>query len=202
MTFIHRFDPASGGDARTALVLHGTGGDENSLVPFAEALMPGAAILSPRGRVLERGMPRFFRRFEEGVFDYDSIREEADALAAFVEEAASTYSFGPAKVTAIGYSNGANAGWSTLLRHPGVASALVLFRPMVTLTEESPDLKGKRIFVGSGRRDYMVPEENVDRLVDQMRSLGADVTLSWHSGGHELTRQEVETAAEWLLPAI
>lgn len=200
MTFVHRYDRSNGEDGRTALVLHGTGGDENSLVPFAQALMPGAAILSPRGRVLERGMPRFFRRFEEGVFDYDSIREEADALASFVSEAASTYRFDPAKVTAIGYSNGANAGWSTLLRHPLVAQELVLFRPMVTLTEETPDLGGKRIFVGSGRRDFMVPEENVDRLVDQMRSLGAEVTLNWHSGGHELTRQEVETAAEWLLP--
>lgn len=196
--FTHAFHPGQEVETRTALVLHGTGGDEHSLVPFAETLLPGAAILSPRGRVLERGMPRFFRRFGEGVFDYDSIREEADALAEFVAEAATYYGFDPAKVVAIGYSNGANAAWSTVLRHPATADELVLFRPMVTLTEEHPDLTGKRIWVGAGRHDPMVPRINVDQLVDQMRSLGAAVTFHWHEGGHELTRPEVEAASMWL----
>ena len=198
MTFIHRFDPAAGPETRTALVLHGTGGDENSLVPFAQTLLPGAAILSPRGRILERGMPRFFRRFAEGVFDYDNIREEADALAAFVSAAAEEYELDPAKVTAIGYSNGANAAWSALLRHPEIASELVLFRPMVTLTEETPSLAGKRIWVGAGRQDPIVPIESVEQLVEQMRALGADVALNWHEGGHELTRQEIDVVSIWL----
>jgi predicted esterase len=178
--------------------LHGTGGDENSLVPFAQTLLPGAAILSPRGRILERGMPRFFRRFAEGVFDYDNIREEADALAAFVSAAAEEYELDPAKVTAIGYSNGANAAWSALLRHPELASELVLFRPMVTLAEETPSLTGKRIWVGAGRYDPIVPNESVDQLVEQMRALGADVTVNWLEGGHELTRQEIDVASTWL----
>lgn len=198
MTFEHRYDPPTSVESRIALVLHGTGGDENSLVPFAQTLLPGAAILSPRGRILERGMPRFFRRFAEGVFDYDNIREEADALAGFVQDAALEYDFDLASVTAIGYSNGANAGWSTLLRHPEIASELVLFRPMATLTEETPTLTGKRIWVGAGRYDPIVPVESVEQLAEQMRSLGADVTLHWHGGGHELTRQEIDVAAAWL----
>ncbi len=198
MTFEHRFDPATSPERRTALVLHGTGGDENSLVPFAQTLLPGAAILSPRGRVLENGMPRFFRRFGEGVFDYDSIREESDALAEFVSTASQAYGFDPALVTAIGYSNGANIAWSTLLRHPEAISELVLFRPMVTLSDCNPDLTGKRIFVGAGRQDMMVGEIGTNALVDQMRQLGASVTLNWHPGGHELARPELEAASSWL----
>lgn len=198
MTFSHRFDPASGPEGRTALVLHGTGGDEHSLVPFAQALLPGAALLSPRGRVLEGGAPRFFRRFAEGVFDYDSIRDEADALAHFVREASSTYGFDPTKVVAIGYSNGANAAWSTVLRHPEVASELVLFRPMVTLEDEQPDLRGKRAFVATGRDDMMVPLSNAERLVAQMRGLGMTVDHLVQDAGHALTRSEIEAAALWL----
>lgn len=198
MTFVHRFDRATAPDPRTALVLHGTGGDENSLVPFAQTLMPGAAVLSPRGRILENGMPRFFRRFGEGVFDYDNIREEADALEVFLREATETYGFDPAFVTAIGYSNGANIAWSTLLRHPDAIAELVLFRPMVTLTDERPDLAGKRIFVGAGRQDMMVGESGTQALVYQMQLLGATVTLNWHPGGHELARPELETASLWL----
>ena len=198
MTFIHRFDPATGPDVRTALVLHGTGGDENSLVPFSQALLPGAAILSPRGRVSEAGAPRFFRRFAEGVFDYDSIREEADALADFVREASETYGFDPERVVAIGYSNGANAAWSTLLRHPQVAAELVLFRPMVTLEDEKPDLTGKRAFVATGRDDMMVPLSNAERLVAQMRVLGMTVDHLVQDAGHALTRAEIDAAALWL----
>ncbi len=198
MTFEHRFDPATGLDPRVALVLHGTGGDENSLVPFAQNLMPGAAILSLRGRILENGMPRFFRRFGEGVFDYENIREEADAMAKFLTEVATGYRFELSQITAIGYSNGANMAWSTLLRHPSTMSELVLFRPMITLTEETPSLTGKRIFVSAGVNDLMVGEAGTLALVDQMKELGADVTLNWHPGGHELARPELEAAAAWL----
>jgi len=198
VTFIHHFEPATGPDDRTALVLHGTGGDEHSLVPFAKALLPGAAILSPRGRVSEAGAPRFFRRFAEGVFDYDSIREETDALAEFVRQASKTYGFDSDRVVAIGYSNGANAAWSTLLRHPEVASELELFRPMVTLEDESPDLSGKRAYVATGWDDMMVPLSNAERLVAQMRSLGMTVEHLVQDAGHALTRSEIDAAALWL----
>ena len=197
MSFTHRFLHGSGEDPRVAIVFHGTGGDENSLVPFAQSLMPGAAILSLRGRVNENGMPRFFRRFAEGVFDYDSIREESDAVAEFLVDAAAKYGIDLSQAVAIGYSNGANIAWSTLLRHPEVFGSLVLFRPMVTLDGEA-DLTGKRIFVGSGERDPIVPAENVDRLVAQMKACHANVEMAWHSGGHELTRGEITLAANWL----
>lgn len=198
MTFSHRFDPATSEEVRTALVLHGTGGDENSLVPFAQSLLPGAAILSPRGRILEHGVARYFRRFAEGVFDFDSIRHEADALAEFLAEAAKEYKFDASKVTAIGYSNGANIGWSMLLRHPDSLAELVLFRPMVTLTDEQPDLRKANIFVSSGRQDAMVGEDGAKSLVAQMRDLGANVEHNWHEGGHELASSELKIAQEWL----
>lgn len=196
MSFIHKFLPGRE-DPRTAVVFHGTGGDENSLVPFAQTLLPGAAMLSLRGRVLENGMPRFFRRFAEGVFDFDSIAEESDAVAEFLHQSASQYGVNLASAVAIGYSNGANIAWSTLLRHPEVFSSLVLFRPMVTL-EGTPNLTGKRIFIGAGEQDPIVPVENVERLIAQMRARGAEVEVLWHPGGHELTRGEVTLAASWL----
>lgn len=198
MTFAHRFDPGVAEEARLALVLHGTGGDEHSLVPFAQALLPGAAILSPRGRILERGMNRFFRRFAEGVFDEDNIREEADALAAFVQEAKVHYGVAEAPVTVIGYSNGANMGWSTLLRYPKIAQELVLFRAMPTLTDETPNLSHVRAFVSEGINDPIVSEAQANALVLQMERLGVRTTLHWHPGGHELARPELEAAMGWL----
>lgn len=197
MSFVHRFIPGTGEDPRTAIVFHGTGGDENSLVPFAQSLMPGAAILSLRGRVDENGMPRFFRRFAEGVFDYDSIRDESDAVAAFLSQASQDYGCDLTTAVGIGYSNGANIAWSTLLRHPESFGTLVLFRPMVTLDEHA-DLKGKRIFVGTAEHDPIVPVENVERLIEQMKSCGASVEVSWHPGGHQLTRGEITLASSWL----
>lgn len=198
--FAHRYEPGS--DARTVLVLHGTGGDENSLVPFAKSLLPEAGILSPRGRILENGAPRFFRRFAEGVFDYDNIREEATALGDFIEWAAAAYEFDLGKLTAVGYSNGANIGWSTMLLRPSTLAEAVLFRPMVTLSDVEADLVGKRIFVSAGTRDPIVPSENSSRLARQMEALGADVTLHWHEGGHNLARNELELAAQWLRAPI
>lgn len=197
MSFVYRYLPGTGEDPRTAIVFHGTGGDENSLVPFAQSLMPGAAILSLRGRVDENGMPRFFRRFAEGAFDYDSIRIESDAVAEFLKQASVDYGIDLETAVGVGYSNGANIAWSTLLRHPGSFGTLVLFRPMVTL-DDSSDLTGKRIFVGTAEQDPIVPIENVQRLIEQMKSCGAQVEVSWHPGGHQLTRGEITLASSWL----
>lgn len=197
MSFTHRFVPGSGLEPRVAIVFHGTGGDENSLVPFAQTLLPEASILALRGRVLENGMPRFFRRFAEGVFDYESIAAEALAVAEFLRWAATEYELELATTVAIGYSNGANIAWSTLLRNPDVFRELVLFRPMFTLEGEA-DLSKKRIFVGAGERDPIVPVESVEKLVEQMRNCGAHVDVAWHPGGHELTRGEIMLAANWL----
>ena len=106
--FIHRFVPATEGSKRVLLLLHGTGGDENDLLPIGRELDPNAALLSPRGRVIENGMPRFFRRFAEGVFDEEDVVRRANELPDFISAAASKYDFVPADVTAVGYSNGAN----------------------------------------------------------------------------------------------
>lgn len=199
LSFSHREDLAEVEGYPTVLVLHGTGGDEHSLVPFAQAVYPGAGILSVRGRILERGMPRFFRRFAEGVFDYENIREEAKALGEFLA--------GRTGLRSVGYSNGANMALATLLLEPGVWEEGVLFRPMVTLTpagsgkesalETNPKLVGKRIFLSAGRFDPIVPYENVEELASQLRAYGAEVELHWVDGGHELTRSEIETARSW-----
>jgi phospholipase/carboxylesterase/glyoxalase family protein len=196
--FIHTFLPAEGGDSRTLLVLHGTGGDENSLVPIARALAPTAAVLSPRGRVLENGMPRFFRRFAEGVFDYEDIKLRSAELAYFIAESASKYGFDAHNVWGVGYSNGANIAWSTMLMHPISMAGAVLFRSMLTLTDvPAPELSGKKIFVSDGRRDPIVAPANAEQLVSQMRGYGAEVELNWYEGGHELSREEILTAQRW-----
>ena len=203
MEFVHRYKPASGEDKRTLLLLHGTGGDENSLLRFGASIAPTAGLLSPRGTVTENGMPRFFRRFAEGVFDYEDIKARAHDLAAFIAAAAEAYSFDPEQVVAVGYSNGANAGWSTMLLHPESISQAILFRPMVTLTDvPAPNIDGKRIFVSAGKWDPIVPVENTERLVEQMRSYGADVTSNWLRGGHEISGEEIHASKDWLAEKI
>jgi predicted esterase len=196
---IHRFQPATSPETRTLLVLHGTGGDEMSLVPIARSVLPGAAVLSPRGSVSENGMPRFFRRFAEGVFDLEDLKARAHELADFISAASHEYGFDPSAVTAFGYSNGANIAWTTMLLRPESIVEAVLLRPMVTLEEPSAaDLSGKRILVLSGRYDPIVPTDNVERLVETMRSLGATVEFRWHEGGHEISGDELDTARGWL----
>jgi predicted esterase len=188
-----------GTNGRTLLLLHGTGGDEHDLVPLARLLDEHAAILSPRGQVLERGMPRFFRRLAEGVFDVPDLIARTHALADFVARAATAYGFDPDRVVAAGFSNGANIAAATLLLRPHTLQAGILFSPMVPLEPEtSPDLFGRHVFVGAGRQDPIAPPASVERLVAILRAAGATVETSWHPGGHALTQEEVEAAAAWL----
>ena len=199
MEFVHQFLPAGTDEARTLLLLHGTGGDENDLVPLGQTLLPEAAILSPRGRVLEGGMPRFFRRFQEGVFDLDSIREEADALARFLADAAVEYAFDPTQVVAVGFSNGANIAHSLLMLHPNVLSTVVAIRAMTTFPDFKPaGLAGKRVFISSGKTDPIVPNSDAEFLANQLLSGGADVTHFWVDAGHNLTRGEIASIRDWL----
>ena len=196
--FVHRFFPAEGTDA-TLLVLHGTGGDENDLVPLARELAPGAAILSPRGKVSEYGAPRFFRRLAEGVFDMEDLVFRTHELADFVEGAAEEYGFDKEKLVAVGYSNGANIAASLTLLHPGLLRAAVLFRAMVPLEPEvTPDLSGMPVFIAAGRQDRMIPPDNTARLAEILNEAGADVDLRWRDTGHGLTYEEVGEAGEWL----
>jgi phospholipase/carboxylesterase len=196
-TFVHRFFP--GESEATLLLLHGTGGDENDLVPLGRELAPGAAILSPRGKVSEYGAPRFFRRLAEGVFDHEDLLFRTHELAGFVEAAADEYGFDPSQLVAVGYSNGANIAASLMLLHPGLLRAAVLFRAMVPFEpEETPDLSGMPVFLAAGRMDRMIPPENTQRLAEILSKAGADVDLRWRDTGHALTYEEVEEAGEWL----
>ena len=195
--FVHRFFPGESG--ATLLLLHGTGGDENDLVPLGRELAPGAAILSPRGKVSEYGAARFFRRLAEGVFDHEDLIFRTHELADFIEATSEEYGFDLSKLVAVGYSNGANIAASLMLLHPGLLRAAVLFRAMVPFEpEDVPDLSGIPIFLAAGRMDRMIPPENTERLVEILREAGADLDLRWRNTGHALTYEEVAEAKEWL----
>jgi predicted esterase len=202
--FIHRFIPAqAGGGACTLLLLHGTGGNEDDLLPLGQELVPGAALLSPRGRVLERGMPRFFRRLAEGVFDLDDLRFRTDELAAFVTRTVARHRLDPRHVVAVGFSNGANIAASLLLLHPGLLCGAVLFRPMVPLEPDpAPDLSGTRVFIAAGRSDPLIPAPLTERLVSLLGDAGAEVTQHWVAGGHNLTQADVTAAGAWFATAL
>ena len=197
--FAHRFLPGEDDSGATLLLLHGTGGNEEDLIPLGQELAPGTAILSPRGKVSELGAPRFFRRLAEGVFDHEDLVFRTHELAEFVEGASEEYGFDKRKLVAAGYSNGANIAASVILLHPGLLSAAVLFRAMVPFEPEvMPDLSGMPVFMASGRRDQMIPPDNSQRLADILSEAGADVDLRWRDTGHGLTYEEVGEAKEWL----
>jgi predicted esterase/catechol 2,3-dioxygenase-like lactoylglutathione lyase family enzyme len=203
LEFIHRYvPPAAGAEparSTTLLLLHGTGGDEEDLLPLGRALLPGAGMLSPRGKVLERGAPRFFRRLAEGVFDQEDLARRTDELAEFVEAAVKTYHLNPDGIVAVGFSNGANIAASLLLRRPGVLRGAVLLSPMVPFEPAtSPDLSGTAIFIGAGRADPVAPQAQAERLAELFRRAGAEVSLHWEPGGHQLTESEVAAAREWI----
>ena len=194
--FAHRFFPGESG--ATLLVLHGTGGSEDDLVPLGRELAPGAAILSPRGKVSEYGAARFFRRLAEGVFDHEDLVFRTHELAEFLEAASREYGFDPSKLVAVGYSNGANIAASLMLLHPRLLRAAVLFRAMVPFEPEEPvDLTGMPVFLAAGQMDRMIPPQNTQRLAEILTEAGADLNLRWRDTGHALTYEEVAEAKEW-----
>ncbi len=197
--YVHRYVAPSGDDPRTLLLLHGTGGDENDLIHLGQMLAPDAGLLSPRGTVNENGAARFFRRLAEGVFDIEDLHLRTKELVAFVEGAAAHYGFDPARVIAVGFSNGANIAGSVLLSSPKTLDSAVLFRPMVPFVPDQPvSLEGKRVYIGAGENDQIVSRLHPQRLAEMLRVLGADVTLSWQPAAHALTRQDVTSAYDWL----
>jgi phospholipase/carboxylesterase len=195
--FIHEFVPRISN--RTLLLLHGTGGNEQDLIPLGRELDPNAALLSPRGKILENGMPRFFRRLAEGVFDVEDLKQRTNELADFVGEAAQHYKLAADQIIAVGYSNGANIAASMLLLRPAILRAAILFRAMVPLVPENlPNLSSVRVWIGAGRFDQIVPASETKHLVELLRGAGADVTIRFLEGGHEFTRDDVDAAREWL----
>ncbi|GJE75221.1 alpha/beta hydrolase [Methylorubrum suomiense] len=195
--FHHRFEPGADSAAPPLLLLHGTGGDENDLIGLGRALSPGSALLSPRGPVLESGMPRFFRRLAEGVFDEADVRRRAGDLAAFVAQARAEY--GLAAPVAVGFSNGANIAAATLLLHPETLAGAVLLRAMVPLSERpSVVLGGRPVLLLSGALDPIVPTDNAARLADDLQAAGAEVTHTVQPAGHNLSQADLAAAADWL----
>ena len=195
--FIHEFVPGS--SSRTLLLLHGTGGNERDLIALGRELDPNAALLSPRGKVLENGMPRFFRRLAEGVFDLEDLKYRTNELADFVTAAAEHYGFATDQLVAVGYSNGANIAASMLLLRPEIMPAAILFRAMVPLIPDKlPELSSVRVWIGAGDQDPIIPPSEVQRLVELLRRAGADVTIRFFNAGHGLTNDDLEAARHWL----
>lgn len=195
--FTYRFERGTGD--RTLLLLHGTGADENDLIPLGRSLDPAANLLSPRGKVLENGMPRFFRRFAEGVLDVDDLKARTHELVDFIAAANKEYGLDPDRVVAAGYSNGANIAVSTLLLHPDVLVDALLLRPMFPFEpDDRPDLGGVGIFIASGRHDPLIDPGEAERLARLLEEAGAEVELTFSDAGHPLMRAEVEAATTWL----
>jgi predicted esterase len=199
LSFVHHYRPGASPESPTLLLLHGTGGNEQDLVPLADELLPGAGVLSPRGKVLEQGMARFFRRLAEGVFDVEDLRLRTAELGDFVTAAAAHYRFDRARVIAVGFSNGANIAGGLLLLRPEVLHRAVLLRAMVPLVPDPlPLIPRTPVLVSNGRVDPIVPVAETERLVALLRTSGADVTLAWQPAGHQLTQGDLVHAREWL----
>jgi phospholipase/carboxylesterase len=197
LSHIHRFVPGNRHEATPLLLLHGTGGDENDLLPLGQAVSPGASLLSPRGQVLEHGMPRFFRRLAEGVFDEDDVRRRANALADFVNDARKRYDL-PAPI-ALGYSNGANIAAAVLQLRPDVFACAILLRAMVPLSDPpAVKLNGKPVLIVSGQFDPIIPASNSQRLAVELAKAGADVQHRTLPIGHQLSQGDLTVAQEWL----
>jgi predicted esterase len=198
--FIHRFAPAEDlATGETLLVLHGTGGNENDLVGVGQAIAPGAAILSPRGKVLENGAPRFFKRLAEGVFDPKEVRSRAEELTRFIRAAITKYDLDASRIYALGYSNGANIASTVMFIEPRLLQGAMLLRPMLVYEpEQRGDLSSSGVFISAGRMDPIVPMSSVERLAEIFELSHAEVTLKWQVAGHNLLPREVREAADWL----
>lgn len=200
---IHHFEPARGdtapGESPTLLLLHGTGADENDLVPLGRSLDSEAALLSPRGQVSENGAPRWFRRHAEGVFDAEDLVARTHELADFVGAAVEHYQLDGSKIIAVGFSNGANIAAAMVLLRPEVLRAAALFAPMMAQSDVGPvDLSEVAIFIGAGRVDPIAPPEQAEALATLLSDRGASVELRWHRGGHGVDQSVLSAASSWL----
>ena len=197
LSFIHRFEPAIEPGRPPLLLLHGTGGNEDDLLPLGRMLSPGSALLSPRGKVLEDGMPRFFRRLAEGIFDEDDVRRRAHELADFIAQARQSYNL--AAPIAVGFSNGANIAAALLQLRPEALAGAALLRAMVPLQNPpAADLTGKPVLIISGALDPIVPAENARRLAALLKRAGATVEHREVPTGHGLSQTDVSLTKAWI----
>lgn len=198
--FIYRFTPGTQAGAPPLLLLHGTGGDENDLLELGATVSPGSALLSPRGRVLENGMPRFFRRFAEGRFDEEDVRHRAAELGDFVAYARDRYGIGAP--VAVGYSNGANIAAALLLSEPRTLTGAILLRAMVPLSNPpEADLGGIPVLILSGGHDPIVPADNARRLSAMLSNAGGKIDHRILPAGHQLSQADIALARSWLADA-
>jgi predicted esterase len=204
LELIHRFTTGEGRNASTTLLmLHGTGGDENDLVPLGESLLPGAAILSPRGAVTERGAPRFFKRLAEGVFDLEDLAMRTQQMIRFVTGATAKYELDPSRIIAVGFSNGANIAASVMLTGPVPFSHAILFRAMVPFEPDHPaKLGGMPVLLSSGEWDPIASPPHARRLQSLLTAAGANASINFFNAGHELTRDDVLDAAHWIAATV
>ncbi|OCA91905.1 alpha/beta hydrolase [Pseudobacillus wudalianchiensis] len=194
----HIFQSGKKSGKPVLLLLHGTGGDERGLLPLAEIVDPEASILSVRGNVLEHGMPRFFKRLAEGVFDEEDLIFRTNELNHFLDEAASKYQFDRENIVAIGYSNGANIAASLLFHYAHSLKAAILHHPMVPRRGiDLPDLSGKKVFIAAGINDPICPQQESLELQQLLEGAQAAVTVHWEHHGHQLTMSEVQAAKQW-----
>ncbi len=197
--FVHRYLRSTNPEAITLLMLHGTGGNEQSLLALGSQLAPGAALLSPRGKVLEADSPRFFRRMAEGVFDLEDLIYRTHELADWIEAACTDYRIARQSLVAVGYSNGANIAASIMLLRPDVLRRAVLLRPMVPLQpDQAPDLTGTEVLISAGRSDPLVPLQESERLAWLLQDFGAQVTLQRQLADHRLTSPDLSAAHDWI----
>ena len=194
--YVHAITPGQPGGP-LLFVFHGTGGDEHQFLELGGQLVPGATVISPRGDVSEYGAARFFKRTGEGVYDMDDLARATAKMAEFVE--AHVKAAKPSKVLALGYSNGANILASTLFAKPGLFDAVALMHPLIPFEPQvDGSLTGTRVLITAGRRDPICPPEMTSRLDAWLQALGADVTLDWHEGGHEVRPQEIDALRAFL----
>ncbi|WP_337018664.1 alpha/beta hydrolase [Oceanobacillus massiliensis] len=194
----HIFKKGKDQSRPTLLLLHGTGGTEQDLLQLPEIIDKEANILSVRGNVLENGMPRFFKRLAEGVFDEDDLIFRTKELNEFLDEAAMKYEFDRSNITAVGYSNGANIAASLLFHYKDALNKAILHHPMVPRRGiEMTDLTGKAVFIAAGTNDPICPAQESEELTSLLKNAGADVELHWENRGHQLTIDEVQAAAAW-----
>jgi predicted esterase len=203
--FSHIFINRNGSDNNnltkklTLVLLHGTGGNEEDLIPLGKEIESTASILSLRGKVLENGMPRFFRRLAEGVFDIEDLKFRTHELADFIQKCSLHYKFDLRKTIAIGFSNGANIAASILLLRPDVFEGAILFRAMIPLVPNPlPDLSNKKVLLSAGVNDPIVSRMETESLYRLFQNTNTNIVLKWENSSHNLIKEDIVVARKWI----